>query len=292
MWETISTYSSKFMDKAMEWGQSALEAIPSILLAILVVVLSVFVARMVKRIVLRAMNRFSKNQAVMRLVANLSTVVIFCLGLFIALDILELEKTVTSLLAGAGVVGLAVGLAFQDPLLNIISGIALTIKDVPFEIGDLVKSNGYYGYVQKISLRSTYIQTITGEDVIIPNKMVLQNPIENFSMNKIRRVDVFCGVAYNSDLEKVRDLTIQCVKDNITVAQGKRIEFMYTEFGGSSINFTVRFWTHEISETDYFDNRSKVIIPLKKIFDDNGVVIPFPIRTLDVPADVLEAMKR
>ena len=292
MWNKISSSYDKLISKLWEWFEAAFLVIPNFILAIVIVVASVFISRWMKKVALKTMTRFTHNEAVSRLVSNLVTVVIIALGVFIALGILELEKTVTSLLAGAGVVGLAVGLAFQDPILNIISGISLTIKDVPFEIGDLVKTNGYYGIIQKISLRSTYLKTLSGEDVMIPNKMVLQNPIENFSYTKARRVDLTCGVAYNSDLDLVKNVTIECVKNNITTIEGRDIEFMYTEFAGSSINFVVRFWTEEVAELAYLKNRSTVVIALKKMFDQNGISIPFPIRTLDIPAQTIEAFQK
>ncbi len=292
MWNKISGSYDKLIEKLWEWFESAFLVIPNFILAIVIVVASVFISRWMKKVALKTMTRFTHNEAVSRLVSNLITVVIIALGVFIALGILELEKTVTSLLAGAGVVGLAVGLAFQDPILNIISGISLTIKDVPFEIGDLVKTNGYYGIIQKITLRSTHLRTLSGEDVLIPNKMVLQNPIENYSFTKARRVDLTCGVAYNSDLELVKNVTIECIKNNITTIEGRDIEFMFTEFAGSSINFVVRFWTEEVAELAYLKNRSAVIIALKKTFDQNGISIPFPIRTLDIPAQTIEAIQK
>lgn len=292
MWNKISGSYDKLIEKLWEWFESAFLVIPNFILAIVIVVASVFISRWMKKVALKTMTRFTHNEAVSRLVSNLVTVVIIALGVFIALGILELEKTVTSLLAGAGVVGLAVGLAFQDPILNIISGISLTIKDVPFEIGDLVKTNGYYGIIQKITLRSTHLRTLSGEDVLIPNKMVLQNPIENYSFTKARRVDLTCGVAYNSDLELVKNVTIECIKNNITTIEGRDIEFMFTEFAGSSINFVVRFWTEEVAELAYLKNRSAVIIALKKTFDQNGISIPFPIRTLDIPAQTIEAIQK
>ena len=292
MWNKISGSYDKLIEKLWEWFESAFLVIPNFILAIVIVVASVFISRWMKKVALKTMTRFTHNEAVSRLVSNLITVVIIALGVFIALGILELEKTVTSLLAGAGVVGLAVGLAFQDPILNIISGISLTIKDVPFEIGDLVKTNGYYGIIQKITLRSTHLRTLSGEDVLIPNKMVLQNPIENYSFTKARRVDLTCGVAYNSDLELVKNVTIECVKNNIATIEGRDIEFMFNEFAGSSINFVVRFWTEEVAELAYLKNRSAVIIELKKMFDQNGISIPFPIRTLDIPAQTIEAIQK
>ncbi len=268
-------------NKLYGWFEAFVLNLPNLLVAIAVLVSFVFIARYSKKAMLKLIQKFSDNKAVNRLLSNLITVVVVLVGLFIALGIMDLNKTVTSLLAGAGVIGLAIGLAFQDPILNVISGVILSVKKVPFEIGDLVKTNGYYGYVSRISLRTTIIKSLSGEDVVLPNKMVVQNAIKNYSFTAERRVDLSCGVAYNSDLDLVKKVTEQAIEENIETLDGKEIEFMYQEFAGSSINFTLRYWIHETGEKDFLNSRSHAIIAIKKAFDKNGISIPFPIRTLE-----------
>lgn len=291
MWNQISNSYDKLIDKLWGWFESFFLVIPNFILATLIVIASIFISKWIKKVALKTIKRFTHNEAVSRLITNLVAAFVIILGVFWALGVLELEKTVTSLLAGAGVIGLAIGLAFQDPILNVISGISLTIKDVPFEIGDLIKTNGYYGIIQKISLRSTYLRTLSGEDVMIPNKMVLQNPIENFSYTKARRVELTCGVAYDSDLELVKTITINCVNNTIQIIEDREIDFMFTEFAESSINFVVRFWINEVSELSYLKSKSDIIIALKKAFDENNISIPFPIRTIDIPTQTIQTIQ-
>lgn len=124
------------------------------------------------------MNKFSENKAVNRLISTIMTVVIVIIGLFISLGVLGLDKTVTSLLAGAGVAGLAIGLAFQESLINTISGIVLAVRK-NIRLGEHIESNGYNGKVKAVNLRETIIETIEGQMVIIPNKSVIQNPLIN-----------------------------------------------------------------------------------------------------------------
>lgn len=274
--DAINTLTTKFTS----WFDGFVDMLPNILLAIVVILVFIGLAMLTKRLILKFLLRFASNKAVVRLLSNILTVVVVLVGLFIALEILHLEKTVTSLLAGAGVAGLAVGLAFQDPLLNVISGVLLTTRSMPFTIGDLVRTNGYYGNVHSITLRSTIIKTLDGDDVIIPNKMVLQNPIDNVSFEKDRRVEISCGVAYNSDLEKVKKITLESI-EKLNYDRNREVEFYYTEFGGSSINFIYRFWITESNEMDFLSAQSTAIIELKKHFDAEGINIPFPIRTLD-----------
>jgi small-conductance mechanosensitive channel len=171
------------------------------------------------------------------------------------------------------VIGLAVGLAFQDPILNVISGIILSVRDRPFKLGDLIRTNGHYGHVKRITIRTTIIKSLTGEEIIIPNKSVVQNPLVNYSFSTNRRVDIACGVEYSSDLEEVQKTAVNAIENSIKELDGKEVEFMFTEFGDSSINFTLRYWIEETGEKNFLISRGA--------FDEKGISIPFPIRTLE-----------
>ena len=269
------------ISKIEGWFKGFVLMLPNLVIAILVFLGFFFLAKYLKKTIVKIISNFSDNRAMIRLVANLLTVTIVILGLFIALGILDLNKTVTSLLAGAGVVGLAIGLAFQDPILIGISGVLLSVQQVSFKLGDLVKTNEYYGHVKQITLRTTIIKTLTGEDVIVPNKMVVQNPIVNYNYSADRRVDIACGVAYNSNLEEVEKIATEAIEKNIEKNQGTKVEFMYTRFGASSIDFTLRYWIEETGEKNFLVSRGNAIKAIKKAFDANGINIPFPIRTLE-----------
>ncbi|MEM6967158.1 MAG: mechanosensitive ion channel family protein, partial [Bacteroidota bacterium] len=185
------------------------------------------------------------------------------------------------LLGTAGVIGLAVGLALQDPLINLFSGVLMSVKDY-YQVGDIIESNGYFGKIKKITLRSTVIDQPDGQEVIIPNKDVLQNPLKNYSHNGRRRIELDCGVAYGDDLEKVESIALEAInKSGLDFRESAPIEFFYTEFGDSSINFRVRFWKNITSQGDYHKARHVAIKALKKAFDQNDITIPFPITTLD-----------
>ena len=278
----------KVLEKITGWWDSFILLLPNIAIAIIILIASIFTSRLLKRAFLKLITRFSDNVAVNKLLANIITVITFVAGSFIALSVMNLDKTVTSLLAGAGVVGLAIGLAFQDPILNVISGVMMSMRK-PFNIGDMVETNGYAGVIQSISLRSTTIKKFTGEDVIIPNKMVIQNPLENYTLTKYRRVDIPCGVGYEDDLEKVQEVASKAIKDHIAYDTSKPVEVFFSEFGDSSINFTLRFWLDMAEQKNYLLAKSDAIIAIKKAFDAEGINIPFPIRTLEIGNQEVES---
>lgn len=226
------------------------------------------------------LGRVSDKVTLNRLFASLSYALIIAIGAFAALSILGLDRTVTSLLAGAGIVGLALSFAFQDIATNFISGIFLAFKS-PFQIGDVVETTGFRGTVEKVDLRISAIRTFNGQMVYIPNKEIFQNPIINYTELGKRRIDLGVGVSYGDDLQKAEDVTKEAIKQLEFVIQYDSIHLFYEGFGDSSINFVVIFWVKYNTEFDYLKCKSEAVKVVKAAFDQNGITIPFPIRTLD-----------
>lgn len=270
----------QLVDKLTGWVQAAIVGLPNLFIAILALVLFYFGARVMRNLLGRALGRVSRNRQVNGLVTTIVYVAILIIGAMTALSILNLTGVVTSLLAGVGIIGLALGFAFQDLAANFMSGILIAIRQ-PFEIDDVVETNDFTGTVEKVSLRSTSLRTFQGQIVLVPNKDIFGNPIVNYSVTNKRRVDLACGVAYGDDLEKARRLAIEAVKAIDYLDKSKEVQLFYTEFGDSSINFEVRFWINFKKQVQFFQAQSDAIMKIKKSFDDNDITIPFPIRTLD-----------
>ncbi len=266
-------------DKLTLWLKEIIRLLPNIALAALVLVLGFFIAKWLKNLTGKVSRRIIHNETLRNLFTSL--VYIFLLGVtvFITLSILKLDKAVTSILAGAGIIGLALAFAFQDIASNFMSGIFLSIRR-PLHTNDIVKIKDYMGQVMEINLRDTVIKTFQGQMVIIPNKEVLQNPIENYSLLGKRRMDLRAGVSYGDDLEKVKEITMKAV-EGIPGLTDDTITMFYDEFGDSSINFVLRLWVNTPQQPDYLQVKSEAIMRIKKAYDENNITIPFPIRTLD-----------
>ena len=145
----------------------------------------------------------------------------------------------------------------------------------------LIKSNDFFGVVKRINLRTTDILTPQGQMVLIPNKEVFQSPLINYSETGGRRIDLTVGISYGDDLEKVKNVTLGIIKDIPHQAPDSKVELFYEKFGDSSINFVVRVWLNAISQKEYKEAASEIIMKIKKAYDENDITIPFPIRTLD-----------
>lgn len=267
-------------NKLSLWLKELIGLLPNIGLATLVLVLGFFIAKWLRKIACKIFKRFIHNETLNNLFSSL--VYIFLLGvtIFVALSILNLDKAVTSILAGAGIIGLALAFAFQDIASNFMSGIFLSIRR-PLHTGDIVQIKNYMGKITQINLRDTVLRTFQGQMVIIPNKEVLQNPIENFSLLGKRRMDLTVGVSYGEDLLKVKDITLKAVQGIEGLTKEDEVTFFYKEFGDSSINFDIRLWVHTPEQPEYLQVRSEAVMRIKKAYDENNITIPFPIRTLD-----------
>ena len=268
------------LDKLESWVREFILLLPNLVAALLVLLVAWFVAKVVRRLLWRGMERVSTYTAINRLISTLGYAMVLAIGAFIALGIVGLDKAVTTLLAGAGIIGLALGFAFQDMAANFMAGIMISIRR-PFREGYIIESGDYMGTVQEINLRSTVIRTFQGQLVIIPNKDVFQNPLVNYSQTGQRRIDLGVGVAYGDDLEKAKRLAVEAVESIDYRDQSREIELFYEEFGDSSINFQIRFWVDFAKQTDFLRARSDAIMRIKRAFDENDITIPFPIRTLD-----------
>ncbi len=266
--------------KLKEWLEKLIAMLPNFVIAILVLVAFFLLARLARKLVSQLLSKISDKQELNKLFSNLSYLIVLGLGVFLALGILNLSTIVTSLLAGAGIIGLALAFAFQDISANFVSGIFIAFQK-PFQVGDIIEAEGHTGKVSEISLRITTITTFQGLEVMIPNKELFQGTVVNFTNTKERRVDLAVGVSYGDDLRKVKDLTLKTVKELSCIDKSKDVTLFYNEFGSSSINFAVRFYAKSAQQVDYLTAQSEAIMSVKEAFDSNDITIPFPIRTLD-----------
>jgi small-conductance mechanosensitive channel len=213
------------------------------------------------------------------------------IGGLIILDTLHIS--ITPLIASLGVGGLAVGLALQGTLSNLFAGVQV-IGTQPIRVGDFVKlESGEEGYVIEIGWRATRIRMLPNNTVIIPNARLADSVITNYYLpDRELAVLVQVGVSYNSDLAHVERVTIEVAKNIQETVSGAVPDFQpfirYHTFDASSINFTVIMRAKEF--TDNFPMKHEFIKQLHARYRQEGIVIPWPIRTLDVPREVLERL--
>jgi len=279
--DQLSTSLSNLVDKLSGWLNALIVNLPNIILAVVIFALAYFISQKINGVALKLLKKRIRQRSIRNLIANTFSIAIIAIGLFLALTVLNLDKALTSILAGAGVAGLAIGLALQGTIANTFSGIFLSVKDI-MNIGDFIETNGYIGVVENITLRYIKVKEPDNNIVIIPNNMVVENPFKNYGLTQQIKVSVECGVSYDSDLESVKNVACRAIMDEFN-QEDSEIEFHYLEFAGSSINFQIRFRIDAKKNLTALQTKSRAIMVIKSAFDKYNIDIPYPIRTLLMP---------
>jgi small-conductance mechanosensitive channel len=266
--------------KLESWLRQFIIMLPNLVIAILLLIITFYVAKLIRRGAEKVLDRISQSQALNHIIATLVHISAFFIGFFFILNVLNLDKTVTSLLAGVGIIGLALGFAFQDLAANFISGVIIALRK-PFGVGDVIETNDHFGTIERINMRTTDIRRQTGELVILPNRKIFEEALINYTHYGIRRIDLEVRVSYVEDLEKVRNVVLEAMQGIRGQIETKEVEVVYNEFGQSAIWFLVRFWVHYARQTDYVYAKSEAIMKIKKAFDIHKVRIPVVLHSYD-----------
>ena len=278
----LKKVTNTIFTKLKGWAETGIELLPNFALAVVIMIVGYLAAKFISKYSEKYISKLSKNKTIGSFLSKLLFIGVFVLAGVLALSVMNLDKTISSILAGLGIVGLALGFAFQDTAANLMSGIYISFKQ-PFKLGDIIETtNGHMGKVLDINLRVTKLQLFDGPIVFVPNKYLFQDYFINYTEAGKRRFRLDCGVSYGDDLEKVERVAIEALEGIPSRLKSEDVTIHWKEFGSSSINFSVNVWMEYAKKhSDYITTRNESIKALKKAFDENDITIPFPIRTLD-----------
>ena len=279
----IEKFWSLINEKLVIWLEAGIKHLPNFVVAILIAITFSLIARISSQALKKVLHRTLESQQIANLLTSIFKVLVLLAGIFIALDFLGLSGTVTSLLAGAGIIGLAIGFAFQDMTENLIAGIAMGIRK-PFQIGDVVEADDVFGKVRTINLRNTLVETFFGQLEVIPNKILFRNVLTNYSTTGFRRVEVPVGISYADDPERAAEVIVEKINQYDFVIKPDETAVFAKEFADSSINLLVWFWIDYPGETGFMQARHNAVVGIKQALESADILIPFPIRTLDFGA--------
>lgn len=268
-------------EKLYSWWASLIGILPDLLLAVLVIILAVMAGKFARKNFYRLINRLSGKSSVSNLISTIIQALILLIGLFIALDILQLNKAVSSLLAGAGIIGIILGFAFQDITSNFIAGIYIAFKK-PFDIGHTIKTNDFIGNVEEIQLRSTTIRTFSGLHLMIPNREVIQKPLINYSLTPERRIELEFYISYSSNLEITHKAMFRAVSRIPYLYPGKPVDIFFQDVKYTAIKVAVWFWIDNHQPPGYMVARHDAIFNIVTALNENNIalVLPFTIENL------------
>lgn len=255
-------------------GTGLITLLPNLAIAIVVLLVTWIVARFATRIADRITGKTAMRQSLKALVETLVKLAIWLAGLLIALAILLPGLSAGGLIAGLGVGTVAIGFAFQDIFENFLAGVLIMLRD-KMQIGDAIEVEGILGKVEHISLRETHIRQFTGELTVCPNSMLFKNPVKILTEQPIRRWEVTVGVSYDTDLDHATHVIKKSLEGLEDVAEDKPIDVYVANFGGSSVDFMIRWWCGSIPR-DMFAIRDDIFKRVKAGLEAADIEIPFP----------------
>lgn len=198
------------------------------------------------------------------------------IAIIVVLVLLESGVNLTPILGAAGILGLAVGIASQASLSNVISGLFL-VSEKPFAAGDVITVGEKTGVVMSIDLLSVKIRTFDNLYIRIPNEKIVSGEVTNITRYPIRRMNFNVSVAYKEDLQRVKDILIEIAHKNKLVLEEPAPIILFQEFGDSGISLLFGVW---FQKADFIDVKNSIIFEIKSRFDQEGIEIPFPHRTI------------
>lgn len=248
------------------------EYIPKVAGALLALWIGFRVIKILGNYIERLMERNNIEISLRKFLAVLFNILLKVLLIISVISMLGIHTT--SFVAILGATGLAVGLAMQGSLANFAGGVLLIINK-PFIVGDYIELNGLAGSVDSISIVYTILKTPDNKTIIIPNGVVSNASLTNYSTEKKRRLDLTIGIGYGDDIQKARNVIKELLDADERVFQEPAPVIAINELGDSSVDFTVRMWC---SSSDYFALKWYMLENIKIAFDEQGVNIPFPQR--------------
>jgi len=241
----------------------------TVLPALIVLVAGILVIRIVNKIIATALDKTKLEKAAHSLILNVANVALYViLGLIVAT---KLGIDVTSIVALASVLTLAVSLALQNIMSNVIGGFTI-LSTQPFHSGDYVEIAGQSGTVEEINMSYTKLATPDNKLISIPNSAVVAAQIVNYSAAETRRVDVNVSASYDVPVQKVLDaLVLAGTVDNVLLEPAPFAAV--TAYGESAIEYSLRVW---VKNADYWDVFFTVNQNVKKIFDEQNITMTYP----------------
>src|SRR5437667_2616484 len=219
--------------------------------------------------------------AISQIVSN----VVLVVGIFIVLENTGIHLGALTVFAGA--VGVGIGFGLQNIASNFISGLVI-LAERPITIGDRVEVAGVAGQVQQIRARSTVIRTNDNINMIVPNTKFIDSPVTNWTYGDPRvRFRIPVGVAYGSDLEKVRNALLEVARENSHVLEDPKPTVFLETFGENSIDFKLVVWSSEMSARPS-RYRSDLNFAIAEKFRETGIEFPFPQRDVHIRDGVIK----
>jgi small conductance mechanosensitive channel len=258
-----------------------LQAVPLILFGLVVLLISWVVARFTAAAARESLRRRNLNPLLVSVGARAVGVVILLIGLYVVFQIAGLTSVALTVLGTTGLLGLILGIAFQDITENFLASIFLSVQ-TPFEAGDLVDIGGTMGFVQRLTTRATILMTQDGNHVQIPNATVYKSNIYNYTSSPNRREDFVVGIGYGDSVAKAQQLALDVLEEHPAVLSEPEPWVLVESLASAAVNLRVYFWI-DGNRYSWQKVKSSVIRLVKRAYQSAGIEMPGEVRELILP---------
>ena len=253
-----------------EFKAVLIEYAPKVITAFVLLIVGLFLIKFMINSAKKIMNKAGVDVTLQKFLGNLGGWILKILLFIVVISKLGIETTsFAAILAAAG---LAVGLALQGSLSNFAGGVLIMIFK-PFKIGDLIEAQGEIGVVKEIEIFTTRLIGLSNKEIIIPNGVLSNGTILNYTTEGTRRVDLVIGVSYDADIKKTKEVLLNVLTTHPKVIKAPAAAVTVSELADSSVNFAVRPWCNS---ADYWDVYFDITENSKLALDKAGIEIPYP----------------
>ncbi len=296
----MDTIKDFFLDIENWFSDNGLlgEVILKAIIIILTIILTIITLRIINKIINYKMGKTKKQyKSIYILFKMLSRFIVFVIAFTIIIAQFDvLNSLASTILAASGIAALAVGIAAQDSLSNIIGGVSVTLNN-KIEIGDFIRvvDKDLKGTVEEITLRHTILRNLNSRMVLIPNKTMASSVIENYSNNEEVCYFLDVGISYDSNIDLAMDLIKNAINDHkdtympAGMTKENYPKIKVTNFGSSSIDLRAWVWVDDPSKA--FDNVCDLRKTIKHSFDENGIEIPYKYSNIIIKSDTTNTLK-
>lgn len=245
--------------------------LPDLAGALIVTAIGILVAFLVVRITRKAMERKKVDASLTAFVCRSVRILIYAFTILAALS--ALGVSITAIVAFFSAAAAAVALALKDRLNDVASGIVILFSK-PFVTGDFIEFSKYKGFVQKVDIMHTNILTYDGTNVIIPNSVISNSEVNNYTAHPQIRVTIVVPVPYDANIKEVQVILMKVIDNTDLVLRGEEYtpKVRLENFGDSALEFTVRCFCEY---QNYWPVYYALMEGIKNAFDENGITIPF-----------------
>jgi small conductance mechanosensitive channel len=265
-----STIAAAILERAVK---QIIDYSPKIILSLIILVVGYILIRVFKKILSKVLQKVNLDESIEQFFASVLGAALWVILIIVILA--NLGVNVTGLVAGLGVAGLIVGFALQDALSNLASGVFILFHK-PFKIGDWINIGGIVGGVERIGMAACRLSAPDGTKIIIPNKKVWSDTIQNYTGNPVRKLfNLEVGISYSDDIGKAIKIIQDILKKDKRVLKDPAPQVVAKGFGDSSITIAAR---PAVKKEDYWTVYFDTVKAIKEEFDKKGITIPFPQR--------------